>query len=45
MRPPTLQNLEVRYVLVLGIGVELDTMHRQVEEDAVENLAEGGTRE
>lgn len=36
----TLQDLEVLYVGVLGVDVELDTGHGQVLENAVVNLAE-----
>jgi len=36
----TLQYLEVLYVGIFRIHVELDTRHGHVEEDAVENLAE-----
>lgn len=38
-----MQNLEVLDILVLGIGVELDTVHGQIEEDAVKDLAQRGT--
>lgn len=36
------EDFEVLEVLVLAVGVEFDARHRQVEEDAVVDLAEGG---
>lgn len=40
----TLQDLEVLDILVVGVGIELDAMHRQVEEDAVKDLAQRSSR-
>ena len=37
------EDLEVLEVGVFGVGVELDARHGDVEEDAVVDLAEGGT--
>lgn len=39
------EDLEVLEVGVVGVGVELDARHGQVEEDAVVDLAEGGAVE
>lgn len=38
----TLKNLEVLDVGIFCVDIELDSRHGDVEEDAVENLAEGG---
>lgn len=38
-----MQDLEVLDVGVFGVDIELDTRHRYIEEDAVEDLAESGT--
>ena len=40
-KAPTLQDLEILYVCILGIDVELDARHGNIEEDAVVDLAEG----
>jgi hypothetical protein len=39
----TLEDLEVLQVRVLGIDIKLDSGHRNIEIDTVENLAEGRT--
>ncbi len=41
----TLQDLEILYVGILCVDVELDSGHRDIEEDAVIDLAQGGTAE
>jgi len=37
------EDLEVIQVRILGIGVEFDARHGQIEEDGIVNLAEGST--
>lgn len=39
----TLQHLEVGNVGIFGVDVELDSGHGNIEEDAVKDLAEGGS--
>ena len=36
----TLQDFEVLDILVVGVGIKLDAVHGQVEEDAVKDLAQ-----
>ena len=42
-RDLTLQYLEVLQVCVFGVNIELDSGHRNIKVNAVENLAEGRT--
>ncbi len=39
----TLQHLEILYVGIFRIDVELDPRHEHISEDAVEDLAESGS--
>jgi len=41
-RETILQDFEILYVGIFGIDIKLDSRHRDVEVDAVEDLAEGG---
>lgn len=41
--PLTLQDLEVLYVGILGVDVELDAVNGHILEDAVVDLAESGS--